>query len=629
MTDELTSPLAGVPADAASRPIPVDDASEAIDRRRHRPWARFFVAFLISMLLGLAAGAGALYAYDREYTGRVLPGVAVAGLDLSGLTPEQATEQLEAAYAYLGQGKAIVAGGGFEMPIDYAKIGRRADVERMVTEAMAVGRSGNAVERVILDARTAVRGYDIQPAVVFDEARLARYVQTYAARLTITPKSAIVVERDGAFEVVPGSDGRVADRIAPTEYLTAALADLDAPSEIRVDLEVAAVDPDVTNAEASAAVTAANTLAADIPVVAGKESWTIPTAVIHKWITFSTGADGTYGPVISDESMTASLTSTLAEEVAIKGRNASFSVSGGKITGVVPGKDGRGLDVAQTASRVSEVLKARATGAAETPVEPVLISTPPNLTTAEAQAVAGKMRKISSWTTYFPITEKNGFGNNIWIPALDIDGYVVGPHEKFDFWGAVGPITRARGYRDGGAIINGKTEPQGALAGGICSCSTTLFNAALRAGFEMGARRNHYYYIDRYPLGLDATVFKSGSGSVQTMSWTNDTDYPVLIRGYKIRDGGRGYVRFELYSVPNGRKVSFSRPIVKNVRPATDTVQYTSTLAPGTRKRIEYPVDGKDVWVTRTVRDASGKVIHQETYYSHYARITGITLVGR
>jgi hypothetical protein len=33
--------------------------------------------------------------------------------------------------------------------------------------------------------------------------------------------------------------------------------------------------------------------------------------------------------------------------------------------------------------------------------------------------------------------------------------------------------------------------------------------------------------------------------------------------------------------------------------------------------------------VTRTVRDKSGKVIHRETYYSNYARITGVTLVGR
>jgi vancomycin resistance protein YoaR len=145
----------------------------------------------------------------------------------------------------------------------------------------------------------------------------------------------------------------------------------------------------------------------------------------------------------------------------------------------------------------------------------------------------------------------------------------------------------------------------------------------------MGARRNHYYYIDRYPLGLDATVFISASGSKQTMSFTNDTDYPVLIRGFGYRKGNAGYVRFEIHSVPHGRKVTFSKPIVKNVRRATDTVQYTSSLPPGTSKRIEYPVDGKQVTVTRTVRDRSGNVIHTDTYFSNYARITGITLVGK
>jgi hypothetical protein len=36
-----------------------------------------------------------------------------------------------------------------------------------------------------------------------------------------------------------------------------------------------------------------------------------------------------------------------------------------------------------------------------------------------------------------------------------------------------------------------------------------------------------------------------------------------------------------------------------------------------------------DVWVMRIVLDASGRVIHRNLYYSHYARITGIVLVGR
>ena len=40
-------------------------------------------------------------------------------------------------------------------------------------------------------------------------------------------------------------------------------------------------------------------------------------------------------------------------------------------------------------------------------------------------------------------------------------------------------------------------------------------------------------------------------------------------------------------------------------------------------------MDGKQVWRTVTVRDASGKIIHQTTYYSNYSRVDGITLVGK
>ena len=107
-------------------------------------------------------------------------------------------------------------------------------------------------------------------------------------------------------------------------------------------------------------------------------------------------------------------------------------------------------------------------------------------------------------------------------------------------------------------------------------------------------------------------MFQSGSGSVQDMTWTNDTDYPVLIRGYKIRDGGTGYVKFVLYSVPSGRRVSIGNPTIRNVRQATDTVQYTSSLAPGATQRIEYPVDGKQVWRTINVYDRKGKLIRSE-----------------
>jgi vancomycin resistance protein YoaR len=235
------------------------------------------------------------------------------------------------------------------------------------------------------------------------------------------------------------------------------------------------------------------------------------------------------------------------------------------------------------------------------------------------------MQRISTWTTYYPVSERNGFGANITIPTRTIDGYVVAPGAVFDFWQAIGEVSVRTGYKAGGAIIDGKTEPTGALAGGICSCSTTLFNAAVRAGLEILARANHYYYIDRYPLGLDATVFESGSGSVTTMSFRNDTATPILIRGY----ASPGLVRFSLFGVPTGRTVTFSNPIVTNRNPGVETTQYSTSIPAGTSQRLEYPTIGMQVTVTRTVTDASGAVLHNDVFKSNYARVDGLTLVGR
>jgi hypothetical protein len=69
--------------------------------------------------------------------------------------------------------------------------------------------------------------------------------------------------------------------------------------------------------------------------------------------------------------------------------------------------------------------------------------------------------------------------------------------------------------------------------------------------------------------------------------------------------------------------------VVRNVRSASDSIQYTSSLAPGATRRIESPVDGKQVWRTVSVYDRAGKLIHRVTYFSNYARITGVLLVGK
>jgi vancomycin resistance protein YoaR len=282
-------------------------------------------------------------------------------------------------------------------------------------------------------------------------------------------------------------------------------------------------------------------------------------------------------------------------------------------------KAGRTLDVETTTDRIGDALDARAAGQQADSVKVALAAILPSRTTADVTKTAPLMVKVGSWTTYWQVAPHNGMGANIIVPTRRLNGTVVQPGETFDFWRALGEVSFRTGYRLGGAIVGGHSVEGKALAGGICASSTTLFNAALRAGLEIDARQPHWYYINRYPLGLDATV----SGT-QTMRFTNDTRYPIVIRGF----ASPGVVRFEIWSVPNGRTVTLSRPIVTNVVQGFDTTVRTAALRRGTSLRTEWPVDGKDVSVTRTVRDASGRIIHQETYISHYHRMIGINQIG-
>ena len=58
-------------------------------------------------------------------------------------------------------------------------------------------------------------------------------------------------------------------------------------------------------------------------------------------------------------------------------------------------------------------------------------------------------------------------------------------------------------------------------------------------------------------------------------------------------------------------------------------VQYTSSLPAGAQQRVEGVYNGFDAQVTRYVRDASGALIHTDTFYSHYHPVNGLLLIGR
>ena len=277
------------------------------------------------------------------------------------------------------------------------------------------------------------------------------------------------------------------------------------------------------------------------------------------------------------------------------------------------------------AAIISEI-GARQAGAAASPVAAVVKAVDPKLTTADAKAFAPKMKVISSYSVWYQRIINNHFGGNIEGPATEINGMVVPAGAKFDFWKDVGDLRNVPGTGPGNAIEGGKITVTGAFGGGICTTSTTLFNAAFRAGMIPIARKNHNEYITRYPAGLDATVWIVGK-TVQTMSFKNDTKYPILIQRVISRSGGKYWLTFKIWSVPNGRNAKVTNTVIQHGPSAVHKTVKDPTKPVGYRFFNNAPADGAKVWTTVTIYD-HGKMHWSKRYFSNYPAVDGVTVVG-
>ena len=89
--------------------------------------------------------------------------------------------------------------------------------------------------------------------------------------------------------------------------------------------------------------------------------------------------------------------------------------------------NGRKLDTAATVAAIAAAIKARGTGAAAKPIAVEVASVAPKFTTEQAVKRGPLMEALGTWKTWFPVSERNYFGANIWRPAEIIDGTVLMP----------------------------------------------------------------------------------------------------------------------------------------------------------------------------------------------------------
>lgn len=124
----------------------------------------------------------------------------------------------------------------------------------------------------------------------------------------------------------------------------------------------------------------------------------------------------------------------------------------------------------------------------------------------------------------------DGWINNLKLACEAISGTVIKEGEEFSFNQIVGRLTASKGYQKAPGYRSGiETEILGA---GVEQVASALYYCILMSDLDVLERHNNGYVVEYTALGLDACI----SWGSQDLRFTNDTNAPIRI--VAIADGG-------------------------------------------------------------------------------------------
>ncbi|MDP4001597.1 MAG: VanW family protein [bacterium] len=259
--------------------------------------------------------------------------------------------------------------------------------------------------------------------------------------------------------------------------------------------------------------------------------------------------------------------------------DAKFTINDGKAVILTPARNGQELDIPTATTELRQGLLAN-----KSEIELTLEITEPGITEEKISSLGINDR--------LAIGESNFTGSttariqNIKVSSKKYNGFIIKPNETFSFNTILGDVVASTGYAPEKVIKNGQIMYE--YGGGICQVSTTLFRAAIMAGFPIVERRPHSFPVQYYnPQGFDATIYPGSSD----LRFTNNTPGPVLVQTHIT---GKTLI-FEIYGKSDGRTVTMNGPYQYDIQP-----------------------DGAlKAYFTRTISFADGAST-SKTFYSNY-----------
>ncbi len=199
------------------------------------------IALATIIVAGVIALGIATSAWIRS--GKIAPGVTIAGLDVSGMTEQEAISALQTRWVPTLPDAVTVTFPGGEWEARREELGVRLELQEAARNAVAVGRGEGIIAALRTRMRLAGAPAEISVPVQIDEETLEDAVGGLAEIVDRDPVDADIKVVGSEVEIIPGKVGRTLDINATMNAISEALGD---PGTEQVAAVVNTTEPSVT-----------------------------------------------------------------------------------------------------------------------------------------------------------------------------------------------------------------------------------------------------------------------------------------------------------------------------------------------------------------------------------------------
>ena len=203
---------------------------------------------LVIIFIVILLAIFSIFTLYNVFNTNIISGIAIKGMDVSGLSPSDAKYQLDSYLKNQIPEEIIVTHGNFKSTLSTSQMDVSFDTKNATNSAFQIGRNGNIFENNLEVLSTMFGKINIEPCVTFDRQSLSKNLEDLSTQLPDSVVQSSYYIEENELIITSGKEGYVVDVNATIEAIINSISSFSALDK-PIELVVKTQQPDQINVD--------------------------------------------------------------------------------------------------------------------------------------------------------------------------------------------------------------------------------------------------------------------------------------------------------------------------------------------------------------------------------------------